>query len=103
MTLMRATARIDEAPRKPPILAALQGFAARGSATGRSRLPDAVAEPATPLPALQGNRTGLVRPGSSASGPVAGASCWLWTAGVSSRGQWSWCLLSRWMEPRHCR
>ena len=40
MTWTRVAARIDEAPRKPPILAASQGFAAGDSATGRSRLPD---------------------------------------------------------------
>jgi hypothetical protein len=62
MTLTRAVALIDEAPRKPPILAALQGFATRGSATGRSRLPNVAAGSATPLPALQADRKDLVGP-----------------------------------------
>ena len=42
-------------------------------------------------------------PGFFGFGSSGGASCWLWTAGVSSRGQWSWCRLSRWMAPRHGR
>ena len=62
MTWTLAAARIDETPRKPPILAALQGLAARDSATGRSRLPHAFAGPAPPVLALQADRKGLVRP-----------------------------------------
>lgn len=62
MTWTRAAALIDEAPRKPPILAAVQGFATRDSVTGRSRLPNVAAESATPIPALQADRKGLVGP-----------------------------------------
>ncbi len=62
MTWTRAAALTDEAPRKPPILAALPGFATRDSAARRSRLPDVAAGSATPIPALQADRTGLVGP-----------------------------------------
>ena len=70
MTWTRAAALIDEALRKPPILAALQGFATRDSATRRSRLRDVAAGSTTSIPALQADRKGLV----GARGPAPSRS-----------------------------